>query len=265
VDLKLTGRRAVVTGSSAGIGEAIARRLAAEGAAVVVHGRGGEAAQTVVEGIRSGGGKAEGVVANLADPADSARFVSAVLAGGEVDILVNNAGAFVNRGWDETPPEGWLDLYAINVAGAVRCIQGFLPPMRAARWGRIVQIGTGEAINPFPTMPDYAATKAALLNLTVSLSKHLNRTGITVNTVSPGIVVTPGVERFYRLEATRRDWGQDWLAIESRVLAEVLDNPTGRLGRPEEVADLVAFVVSPLAGYINGANLRIDGGSTAVV
>jgi 3-oxoacyl-[acyl-carrier protein] reductase len=109
------------------------------------------------------------------------------------------------------------------------------------------------------------STKAALLNLTASLAKHLNRTGITVNTVSPGIVVTPGVEKFYRLEATRRGWAPDWPAIEAAVLAEVLDNPTGRLGRPDEVADLVAFVSSPLAGYINGANLRIDGGSTAVI
>jgi NAD(P)-dependent dehydrogenase (short-subunit alcohol dehydrogenase family) len=86
-----------------------------------------------------------------------------------------------------------------------------------------------------------------------------------VNTVSPGIVVTPGVREFYRLEGGRRGWGEDWPAIEADVLTGVLDNPTGRLGRPEEVADLVAFVASPLAGYINGANLRIDGGSTAVV
>ena len=99
----------------------------------------------------------------------------------------------------------------------------------------------------------------------MSLAKHLDRTGITVNTVSPGIVVTPGVADFYRAEAVRRGWGGDWPAIEASVLAHVLDNPAGRLGRPEEVADLVAFVASPLAGYINGANLRIDGGSTAVV
>ena len=88
---------------------------------------------------------------------------------------------------------------------------------------------------------------------------------VDFNTVSPGIVVTPGVREFYRLEAGRRGWGEDWPMIEASVLTEVLDNPTGRLGRPEEVADLVAFVASPLAGYINGANLRIDGGSTAVV
>ena len=265
MDLKLNGCRAVVTGSSAGIGKAVARRLGAEGAAVIVHGRRADAVDTVVAAIRSAGGQANGALANLADPGDCARFISGVLADGGADILVNNAGAFVNRGWDDTSPQHWLDLYAINVAASVQCIQGLLPAMRSAGWGRIVQIGTGEAINPLPTMPDYAATKAALLNLTVSLAKHLDRTGITVNTVSPGIVVTPGVEEFYRLEATQRGWGQDWPAIEAGVLAEILDNPTGRLGRPEEVADLVTFVASPLAGYINGANLRIDGGSTAVV
>jgi len=263
--LQLKGRRAIVTGSSAGLGEAIARRLAAEGAAVVVHGRRAEAVGAVVNAISSDGGQAEGLTADLADPGDCARLISGALAGGDIDILVNNAGAFANRDWDDASPEDWLELYATNVAAVVRCIQGFVPAMRSARWGRIVQIGTGEAINPFPVMPDYAATKAALLNLTVSLAKHLDRTGITVNTVSPGIVVTPGVQEYYRLEAARRGWGKDWPAIEAGVLAEVLDNPTGRLGRPEEVADLVAFVASPLAGYVNGSNLRIDGGSTAVV
>jgi 3-oxoacyl-[acyl-carrier protein] reductase len=104
-----------------------------------------------------------------------------------------------------------------------------------------------------------------LLILTASLAKHLNRTGITVNTVSPGIVVTPGLREFYRLEARRRGWDENWPAIEAGVLTEILDNPCGRLGRPEEVAALAAFVASPLAGYINGANLRIGGGSTAVV
>jgi 3-oxoacyl-[acyl-carrier protein] reductase len=265
MDLQLEGHRAVITGSSAGIGAAIATAMAAEGAAVVVHGRRQEAVTMVADKINAAGYQAQGVVGDLADPADSARFIEEVLEGGDVDILVNNAGAFVNRGWDEATPEAWLELYAVNVAATVRCIQGLLPGMRRSGWGRIIQIGTGEAINPFPFMPDYAATKAALLNLTASLAKHLNRTGITVNTVSPGIVVTPGVEKFYRAEATRRNWGKDWAAIEAAVLAEILDNPTGRLGRPEEIASLVSFVASPLAGYINGANLRIDGGSTAVV
>jgi 3-oxoacyl-[acyl-carrier protein] reductase len=265
MDLRLAGHRAVVTGASSGLGEAIARRLGAEGATVIVHGRRAEAVHAVVEAIRVDGGAAMAALGNLADPKECAQFISAAQAVGPVDILVNNAGAYANRGWDDAGPEDWLELYAINVAAVVRCVQGFLPVMRAGGWGRIIQIGTGEAINPFPTMPDYAATKAALLNLTVSLSKHLTRSGITVNTVSPGVVVTPGVEQFYRQEASRRGWGGDWAAIEAGVLAEILDNPVGRLGKPSEVADLVAFVASPLAGYINGANLRIDGGSTAVI
>jgi NAD(P)-dependent dehydrogenase (short-subunit alcohol dehydrogenase family) len=265
MDLQLGGHRAVVTGASSGLGEAIAHRLAAEGASVVVHGRRAEAVHGVVEAIRAEGAEATAGLANLADAQECAQFVDAARAAGPVDILVNNAGAYANRGWDDTGPEDWLELYAINVAAVVRCVQAFVPAMRSSGWGRIIQIGTGEAINPFPTMPDYAATKAALLNLTVSLSKYLTRSGITVNTVSPGIVVTPAVEQFYRQEAARRGWGSDWGAIEAGVLAEVLDNPVGRLGRPSEVADLVAFVASPLAGYVNGANLRIDGGSTAVV
>jgi NAD(P)-dependent dehydrogenase (short-subunit alcohol dehydrogenase family) len=232
---------------------------------VVVHGRRPGATAAVARAINADGAVARDLVADLADPADCARLISGALADGSVDILVNNAAAFPNRGWEDATPQDWLELYAVNVATAERCIKGFLPGMRAAAWGRIIRIGTGEAINPFPFMPGYAATKAALLNLTVSLAKHLDRTGITVNTVSPGIIVTPGVEAFYRAEATRRGWGQDWPAIEASVLGEVLDNPAGRLGRPDEVADLVAFVASPLAGYINGANLRIDGGSSAVV
>jgi 3-oxoacyl-[acyl-carrier protein] reductase len=265
MDLQLAGHRAVVTGASSGIGEAIARRLGAEGAAVIVHGRRAEAVHAVVEAIRAEDGEATAALANLADANESARFISAAQEAGPVDILINNAGTYANRGWDEARPEDWLELYAVNVAAVVRCVQGFLPAMRAGGWGRIIQLGTGEAINPLPTMPDYAATKAALLNLTASLSKYLTRSGITVNTVSPGIVVTPGVEQFYRREASRRGWGQDWTTIEAAVLAEVLDNPVGRLGRPSEVADLVAFVASPLASYINGANLRIDGGSTGFV
>jgi NAD(P)-dependent dehydrogenase (short-subunit alcohol dehydrogenase family) len=265
VDLQLGGHRALVTGSSSGIGEAIAYRLATEGCTVVVHGRRAEGVHAVVESIRSRGGDATGVLANLVDPDDCVRLIEDVHGGGPVDIVINNAAAFVNRGWEVASPEDWLEMYAINVASVVRIIHGVLPSMREARWGRIIQMGTGEAVNPFAFMPDYAATKAAILNLTASLAKHLDRSGITVNTVSPGIVVTPGVEQFYRQEANSRGWGEDWGDIEQRVLEEVLNNPTGRLGRPEEVADLVAFVASPRSGYINGANLRIDGGSTAVV
>jgi 3-oxoacyl-[acyl-carrier protein] reductase len=183
VDLQLKGHRAIVTGSSAGIGEAIARRLAAEGEAVIVHGRRAHAVSAVAEAISAEYGQAEGLTADLADPGNCARLISRALVE-------------TSTSWSTTP--------ARSPTGA-----GMTRRRRRPR-----------------------------------LAKHLDRTGITVNTVSPGIVVTPGLREFYRLEASRRAWGEDWPVIE---------------------ADLVAFVASPLAGYINGANLRIDGGSTAVV
>ena len=135
MDLQLKGHRAIVTGSSVGIGEAIARKLAAEGAAVIVHGRRAHAVNAAAQAISADGGQAEGLTADLADPGDCAWLVSRALAGGDIDILVNNAGAFANRGWDDAAPEDWLALYATNVAAAVRCIQGVLPAHALVRLG----------------------------------------------------------------------------------------------------------------------------------
>jgi 3-oxoacyl-[acyl-carrier protein] reductase len=264
VDLQLAGRTAIVSGSSAGIGTAIATRLASEGATVLVHGRRADAVGAVVEQITNAGGSAEPVVGDLSTEHGAAAVIEAAVAA-KVDILVNNAGWYANTTWDETSAEDWLRGYEQNVLTAVRLIRALTAGMRERGWGRVVQMASGEASSPFATMPEYAAAKAALVNVTVSLAKHLASTGITVNTVSPGIVLTPGVERFYREVAAARGWGDHWPDIEAAVLREVLGNPAGRLGRPADVADLVAFVVSPLAGYINGANLRVDGGSTPTV
>jgi NAD(P)-dependent dehydrogenase (short-subunit alcohol dehydrogenase family) len=261
MDLQLRGQRALVTGSSAGIGAAIAVRLAAEGATVLVHGRRPDAVHEVVDQIGRTGGHAEPALGDLSTESGAAQVADVALAGG-VDILVNNAGWYANTTWEQATAEDWLRGYNRNVVTAVRLIRTLVPGMRERGWGRIVQLSSGEATAPFAIMPEYAAAKAALVNLTVSLAKKLARTGITVNTVSPGIVVTPGVDAFYRKVAAERGWGDSWADIEAAVLREVLDNPTGRLGRPADVADLVAYLVSPLAGYVNGANLRVDGGST---
>ena len=137
--------------------------------------------------------------------------------------------------------------------------------MKESGWGRIIQISSGEATQPFRFMPDYAATKAAMVNMTVSLAKDLAESGVTVNTISPGIIVTPALEKFYRQMAATRGWGTEWKDIEKSVLREILYNPAGRLGRVEDVANLVAYLTSPLADYVNGANFRVDGGSTACI
>jgi 3-oxoacyl-[acyl-carrier protein] reductase len=266
MDLELAGKRALVTGSSAGIGEAIAKALAGEAAVVAVHGRDAASVEGVLADIHAGGGDAHGVHGDLQSDAEVAALAERVTDTlGGVDILVNNAGIYANTTWANSTSDGWRAAYQVNVVSATELIRRLVPGMRERGWGRVIQISSGEATNPFPTMPDYAATKAALVNLTVSLAKDLDRTGVTANTISPGLIVTPGVETFFREVAAERGWGEDWTDIEARVLREVLDNPTGRLGRPDDVAIVAAFLSSPRAGYVNGANYRVDGGSTAVI
>lgn len=115
-------------------------------------------------------------------------------------------------------------------------------------------------VQPYALGPDYSAAKAAIINLSISLSKDLAGTGITANTISPGTIMTAGFEQLWRDYAKTKGWGNDWNEIERNVVKEVLPNPTGRVGRIEEVASLVALVASPNGGFINGANLRVDGG-----
>lgn len=262
MDLKLEGKRALVTGSSSGIGEAVARVLAANGAFVVVHGRSEERARTVANTI----GPKERVavaVGDLTRPADAARVVeTATAAFGGIDILINNAGGMDGgtRPWLDASEEQWAATYDQNVLSAVRLVRAFVPGMKERRWGRVIQIGSCVAIQPLPVGADYAAAKAALVNTSVSLAKALGGTGITVNTVSPGSIRTPTAERGLREVAAMQGWGEDWTEIERRAVTQLVPNPVGRLGTPEEVAALVAFVASPLAAYVNGADLRVDGG-----
>ena len=261
MELQLEGRRALVTGSSMGIGAATALALAREGAPVIVHGLEQDRVDGVVESIVSAGGTAQGAVADISQDDGAQKLAEAARAAlGDVDILVNNAGILTPASWTDATPEMWADLYNVNVLGAVRLIRLLSPAMRQAGWGRIIQVSSTEAGSPFAIFPHYAATKAALVNLSVSLSKDLSRTGITVNTVTPGIIHTEGVEWFYRSVAEQRGWGDDWEAIEQKALEEILDNPVGRFGRVEEVADAVVFLASAGAAFINGANVRIDGG-----
>jgi 3-oxoacyl-[acyl-carrier protein] reductase len=266
MDLKLDGKRALITGSSGGIGEGIAKVFAKEGTIVVIHGRNRANAERVANEIKDSGGTAYVALGDLSND-EGASEVSSIamsLTGG-IDILVNNAADFKNRGWAESTPNDWAELYNLNVLSCVRMIRSVMPQMKKNEWGRIIQISSGEATQPFAFMPDYAATKAALNNLTVSLSKELANTGITSNTISPGIIVTSSLEKFYRQTAAKRGWGNDWNEIEKHIVQEILYNPVGRLGKIDDVANLVVFVASPLASYVNGANLRVDGGSVVTV
>ena len=266
MDLELKDRRVLVTGSSMGIGEAIARAFAREGASVFVHGLEQDRVDTVVRALSEQGVTAAGAVADISTDDGAASLADAARAAlGGVDVLVNNAGILTPATWTEATPQMWAELYGVNVLGAVRLIRLLAPDMRAAGWGRIIQVSSTEAGSPFPIFPHYAATKAALVNLSISLAKDLGRTGITVNTVTPGIIHTDGVEGFYRSVAGQRGWGDDWDEIEQHALSEVLDNPVGRFGRVEEVAEVVVFLASRRAAFVNAANVRIDGGGAGYV
>jgi 3-oxoacyl-[acyl-carrier protein] reductase len=257
MNLQLESKRALVTGSSRGIGEAIAKTLASEGAAVVVHGRDETKTRRVADEITQSGGRAAIAIGDLASDVEAKRVADAALAAfGGIDILVNNAGVFHVRGWWDTAPAQWIEIYNQNVAGSVRLIQALAPPMRERRWGRIVQISSGMGLLPSPQMADYAATKIVNVLTSVSLSLELADSGVTVNTVSPGPIRTPGSDDFFNTMARER--GDD---AKSQMINGLLSQLTvRRFGQPEEIADAVVFLASPRASYINGVNFRVDGG-----
>ncbi len=256
VDLGLFGRRALVTGSSAGVGRAIAELLAAEGCSVVVHGRHQDSAEQVAQRIRTDGGQASTLLGDLA-VAGQVEQVCAAAASLGIDVLVNNAGPFSEHTWDDVDPADWEYAFQSNVVSAVRLIRALTPAMRQAGWGRVINIGSRASVTPLANMVEYSAAKAAVVNMTVSLAQHLTGTGITVNSVSPGVILTPSLQQMF----TDRP-ATDWEELEPSVTADYAPNPAGRLGRPADIAAAVTYLASPRADYINGANLRVDGGIT---
>ncbi len=261
MDLALRGRVALVTGSYRGTGAGIARVLAREGASVVVHGFEREAAERVAAEIERGGGQARAVTGDLLSDAGAEDLAAQA---GEVDVLVNNYGVAEGGSWESGSAE-WIDLYQKNVLSGVRLVRAFTPGMRSRGWGRVIFVATVGAWRPNARMPHYYASKAALLNVTVSLAKELAGTGVTVNCVSPGIVATNEVREAFARRAAREGHPTDWPALERRIATETMPNPAGIVGGPEDVGHLVAFLASDRARYVNAANLRIDGGAADCV
>ncbi|HQN42401.1 MAG TPA: SDR family oxidoreductase, partial [Pseudomonadales bacterium] len=163
--------------------------------------------------------------------------------------------------WGELTTADWLASYQLNVLSASRMIDAWLPGMKQQGWGRILQLGTLGTDRPGGSMPHYYAAKGALLTLTLGLAQSLPASGITVNILSPGLILTPEVEASFRRRAQRQGWDGDWSQIEARSVQERHPNLIGRIARRDEVADLALFLVSERASFITGQNIRIDGGA----
>ncbi len=269
MDLGIAGKTVLVTGSSRGTGEAIAQGFAAEGAHILVHGLARGDAEPVAAALNEAGHKASAIGGDITTEAGAAAAAEDALAAaaGRIDILINNYGTGERGFWfdERTDSNAWIDVYQKNVLSAMRMIRTLTPQMKMRGWGRIIQLGTIGSTMPNARMPHYYASKGALANMTVSLMLELAETGITVNTVSPGLIKTREVEAMYRKIAAERDWGDDWREIERHVMREFMGNPTGRIALTSEVADLVLFLASDRAAMINGMNIRIDGGGARMV
>jgi 3-oxoacyl-[acyl-carrier protein] reductase len=270
MDLRLRGKRALVTGSTGGIGAAIAVTLAAEGVAVVVHGRDEVRARATVQEIEAAGGTARMALGDLATESGASLVAAAAdETFGGIDILVNNAGGpsdpALGLGMFDLTPANWLDTYARNVVSALQLSRHFAPQMKERGWGRIIQITSGLAYNPRGILGDYAASKAAINNFTFNLSRSLANTGVTVNGVSPGMTVTPMLESWLANMAAAHGLGHDAKKGEEWVLNNDVRLTVARLGRPSDIAHAVAFIASPLADYVNGTTLRVDGGGSTAV
>ncbi len=258
MNLQLQNRRALVSGSSAGIGFAIAQLLATEGASVVVNGRSAERVEAAVKKIRDNGAKG-GVIASTIDLSTRAGVEAIVRQVPSVDILINNLGMYGPKAFEEITDEDWLQIFEVNVMSGVRLSRAYLPGMKKRNWGRIIFISSESGICTPAEMIHYGMTKTAQLAISRGLAETTAGTGVTVNAVLPGPTRSEGVEQF--VEELARSKNTDAAAIEKGFFESMRPSLLKRFATPEEVANMVAYVASPLSAATNGAALHVDGGS----
>jgi NAD(P)-dependent dehydrogenase (short-subunit alcohol dehydrogenase family) len=258
MDLGLAGKRALVTGSTAGIGFATARRLALEGASVIVNGRGRERVDAAIARLRADAPRAEltGIAADVATADGCAELVRRAP---EVDVLVNNAGMFAPRAFEDITDAEWFTFFETNVMSGIRLARHYVRGMMARDWGRIIFVSSESGLQIPVEMIHYGTTKTAQLAVARGLAERTRGTGVTVNSVLPGPTASEGVTTFVRdLAAHSKTTPAE---MEKQFFATA--RPSSLLGRfetPDEIASMIAYVASAAASGTTGASLRVDGG-----
>lgn len=258
MDLQLKDRLALVSGSTAGIGFAIAEALAREGARVVVNGRKQSAVDEAIATIHASTGAQ--VLGFAGDLSTAAAAESLVQRHPDIEILINNLGIFEPKPFEQIPDEDWMRFFATNVLSGVRLTRLCLPAMRRANWGRIIFISSESGVQIPAEMIHYGVTKTAQLGVSRGLAEMLAGTGITVNCVLPGPTRSRGVGDF--VDALAKSEGKSFAEFEKEFFEKV--RPTSlikRFATPAEVAALTVYLASPLASATTGAALRVDGGT----
>ncbi|MDB5726261.1 MAG: oxidoreductase [Novosphingobium sp.] len=255
MDLQIAGKTALVTGSTAGIGLAIAKRLAAEGAEVIISGRSQDKLDAAAEEVGAEGK----VTAILADPATSEGAAQLIAAVPTVDILVNNLGIYEAKPFAEITDADWHRFFEVNVVSGARLARHYFPQMLAAGWGRVIFIASESALVVPSEMIHYGTTKTAQLAIARGMAELTRGTGVTVNSVMPGPTRSEGIVDFIRSTVDNKDAPEAEREVEFFTKMRPL-SLIRRLIEAEEIAATVAFLASPLAAATNGAALRAEGG-----
>jgi 3-oxoacyl-[acyl-carrier protein] reductase len=263
MDLGLKGRTALITGASEGIGRATALRFAQEGANVVACARREDVLQALVDEIEDAGGAIVGVSCDVTDHAAHTKVLEAALERfSGVDILVNNAGRATPRRFLATTAEDWSNGIELNFLSAVRFTQACLPGMVERKWGRIINVSSTTSKLADPYYAIYGATKAAMLNLTKTVSNAFATDGVLCNSILPGITLTPLIDQNIQSAAAKTGKTAD------EIMSAMTDKwpiPVDRFAEPEEIADAILFLASERANWITGISMPVDGGTIPVV
>ena len=250
----------IVTGANRGTGRVIAENFIAHGAEVFIHSLNEGDSQSTVKEMGFG----VPLWGDISCDSGSEQVLSQFQKKAQkLSILVNNLGSGSPGKWGDTSTDDWIKSYNKNTLSAVRMVNSFLPIIPSG--GRIINIGTVGSTRPGKAMPHYYASKAALANLTSSLAKEVGELGITVNLVSPSLIRTEEVEAYFMRIATQNRWGSTFEEAERTIVSNYAPNPMGRMATRLEVANVVLFLASSLASFINGQNIKVDGGGLDLI